>query len=190
MFTSKIRRYLAIIAALICLAPFPARASSIESLPVLRFTEGVGVSEDLAFALLFTPPSGSSLSLSGLSFSAIVSGPWDNPSTIQTITGTISGNTVTFYVPAASKASWARGVYLLSAIVTDGVSIRDLFSFESTVTVGSASAPYLATQQIVPGGFTASLTAPIIPTPPSSVAACALNTTILIVCTPLSGGFL
>ena len=176
--------------ALLALAPLCAFASNITSLPVLTVTQGVGTDEDFALGLAFSTSTGASANLSGLSFTATISAlNFTYPgTTLATVTGSISNNNLlTFYIPAAAKASWPTGVYWLTVTATDGVSTRDLVSIPSSVTVGSASAPTLA-QQDVAGGFIASLTTPQIPSGPVVASACGFNTPVLVVCAPLFGG--
>jgi hypothetical protein len=166
-----------------------AFASSIQSLPVVRLAMGVGYYEDLAFAIAYTPPAGSSASISGISFTATVYGmSWSMPGApIATIVGTLSGNTVTFLLPASQKASWAPGVYWISAIATDGAYAREVISLPSSIEVGTAQPAFLTSNLGIVGGFTAALTAPVIPGPPPAVAACGFNMTVLVACTPFGG---
>ena len=177
------------LAALLALAPLCAFASNITSLPVLTVTQGVGTDEDFALGLAFSTSSGAAANLSGLSFTATISAlNFTYPGTpLATVTGSVSNNVVSFIIPAAAKASWPTGVYWLTVTATDGVSTRDLVSIPSSVTVGSASAPTLA-QQDVAGGFIASLTTPQIPSGPVVASACGFNTPVLVVCAPLFGG--
>ena len=137
-----------------------ALASSIESLPTLIVNEGVGVDEDFTLALAFTPPAGSLITLSGITFTAMVSTfPAGLP--VATLAGTVNGSTVIFFEPAASKAAWAPGVYLLAVTATDGTYTKDITTSPSSLTVGSASPPILRTLSWgEPGNFIASIGSP------------------------------
>ena len=105
----------------------------IESLPLLRASQGVGLDEDWIASFAFTDASGAALSLSGITFAATVAAQR------ATIAGVVVGNVVTFTVYAASKAAWAPGTYAFSILATDGTYSKDVL-VGSSVSVGDPAA--------------------------------------------------
>ncbi|WP_298353935.1 hypothetical protein [Rhodoblastus sp.] len=76
------------------------------------------------------------IALSGISFTASVGSYPALTSAGGAIT--VSGNAITFFVPAASKA-WATGRYPFMLQASDGTYTRDIFA-NSTLTVGAPAA--------------------------------------------------
>jgi hypothetical protein len=113
--------------------------TSIESLPLLRVTQGVGIDEDFILALAFYLADGTTpLSLAGIAFVATLSQTGASE-TLSTTGGEIAisgaaSNILTFSVLAAVKASWKSGVYAFDLTAADGTYTKDVF-LSSTLTV-------------------------------------------------------
>ena len=119
--------------------------TSIESLPILRVTQGVGIDEDFILALAFYLADGSTpLSLAGITFAAILSQQGASE-TLSTVDGEIAiggaaSNVLIFNVLAAAKAMWKAGVYAFDLTAMDGVFTKDIF-VSSSLTVLEPSPP-------------------------------------------------
>ena len=115
-------------------------ATNINSLPLYKASFGVGLDEDFAAPLVFTNADGSALSLTGIGFSMTIGAL----ATLTIGSGlTVSGNTLSAFYPAASKAGWPPGSLSLGLLATDptgsltgGLRSEDIFT-NSNVTVGS-----------------------------------------------------
>ena len=118
--------------------------TNIESLPLLKITQGVGIDEDWILSIAFTA-GGSALSLSGITFEAILASLPYGVDTMDTVSGVVSGNIVTFTVLASAKASWQDGPYYLSILATDGTNTKDVLSYSSYLTVGNPSPAVVTT---------------------------------------------
>jgi hypothetical protein len=90
--------------------------------PPLQFFEADGV----------TP-----VSLAGISFTAKI-GAFPALASSAGAGIAVSGNSLTFFVPAASKA-WGTGRYAFTLLASDGTYTRDIFA-NSTLTVGAPAA--------------------------------------------------
>ena len=141
--------------------------TSIESLPILRVTQGVGIDEDFILALAFYLADGlTPLSLAGITFSATLSQPEANQ-TLSTTGGEIAvgvggaSNILIFTVFAAAKAAWKAGVYAFDLTAADGVYTKDVF-VNSTLTLSEPSPPNVSI--IGPGG--AQVPNVVVPLPP------------------------
>ena len=127
--------------------------TSIESLPILRVTQGVGLDEDFILALAFYLADGSTpLSLAGIAFVATLSqaGASETLSTTGggiAITGAAS-NVLTFNVLAAAKTDWKSGVYEFDLTAMDGIFTKDIF-VNSSLAVSAPSPPIVT---VIGGG--------------------------------------
>ena len=105
----------------------------IESLPLLRASQGVGLDEDWIASFAFTDASGAALSLSGITFAATVAAQQ------AAIAGVVAGNVVTFTVYAAAKTTWPPGTFAFAVLATDGTFSKDIL-VGSALTVGDPAA--------------------------------------------------
>jgi hypothetical protein len=141
--------------------------TSIESLPLLRVTQGVGVDEDFILALAFYFADGSTpISLAGIAFTATLSQTGASE-TLSTGTGEIAvigatANVLGFNVPAAEKAAWKSGVYAFDLTAEDGTYTKDIF-LNSSLTVLEPSPPNVT----LIGGAMNSI---VVPLPPQIAA--------------------
>ncbi len=108
--------------------------SNILLLGLQQVIAGVQADEDFAPpSLLFLESDGVTLiDLTGIEFTAQIGN--FPPLTSANDAITVSGNALTFFVPAAQK-NWAPGRYSFSLTATDGLNTRDIFA-NSTFTVG------------------------------------------------------
>lgn len=118
--------------------------SNILLLSLQQVVAGVEADEDFAPpSLLFLEADGvTPIDLTGISFTARI-GDFP-PLTSANGAIAVSGNSLTFFVPAAQK-NWATGRYGFSLLASDGTNTRDIFA-NSTLTVGQPAsfsvAPY------------------------------------------------
>ena len=105
--------------------------TTIESLPLLRVSIGVGTDEDLAFTL---PPFMASdgvtpLALTGITFTLSIGAlaVLTSASGALTVSGSAS-NVLSVFQAAAGKTAWLAGVYPMSLLAADGTFTRDLFT--------------------------------------------------------------
>lgn len=130
-------------------------------LPLVRLADGVQIGEDWSLAIAFYLDDGvTPISLSGLSFTLVVSGL----TTLSTGSGQImasgpSNNVLAISCPASITSGWSPGIVDLSLVATDGVSTRDLFAL-STLAIG---APQVAriTLLVAPDAVPKSLVSPL-----------------------------
>ena len=141
--------------------------TSIESLPILRVTQGVGVDEDFILALAFYFADGSTpLSLAGIAFTATLSQTGASE-TLSTASGEIAiggaaSNVLVFSVLADAKMAWKSGVYGFDLTAADGTYTKDVF-LNSSLTVLEPSPPSVT----LIGGAMNSI---VVPLPPQIAA--------------------
>lgn len=118
--------------------------TNVETLVPYSLTLGVDVAEDLAFAVKFVSAADgvTPVSMSGITFTLSVGAV---ASYSATASGVGAANSLTIFLPVASRVSWLPGVYPLSLIASDGTATKALFGSPSSLSLfsGAAGVPRL-----------------------------------------------